>query len=137
MGVPAPTWKGEHERVVASAHAGRQARRALRRNATEAERELWWHLRRELPLDGTHFRRQVPIGSSVVDLCYHARHVVIEFDGGGHAEPAQAAADKERDAFLYSRGNRVLRFWNAQVFNETQSVLDTIFAALAGAILER
>ena len=111
----------------------RRASRPLRRNATEAERELWWHLRRKLPLDRTHFRRQVPMGPYVVDFCCHARPLVVELDGGGHAEPTKAAADRERDAFLRSRGYRVLRFWNAQVFQETQSVIDTIFAALEEA----
>jgi len=105
---------------------------SLRRNATAAEKELWWHLRRKLVLDGTHFRRQVPIGPFVADFCCHAHRLVIELDGGQHSEDSAAARDARRDRYLRDHGYRVLRFWNAQVFTEPDSVIDTIAAALAG-----
>ena len=105
---------------------------SLRRNATAAEKELWWHLRRKLVLDGTHFRRQVPIGPFVADFCCHAHRLVIELDGGQHSEDSAAARDARRDRYLRDHGYRVLRFWNAQVFTEPDSVIDTIAAPLAG-----
>jgi very-short-patch-repair endonuclease len=104
----------------------------LRRNATEAEKELWWHLRRKLPLEGTHFRRQVPIGPYVADFCCHAHRLIVELDGGQHSDDAALERDGRRDRYLQQHGYRVLRFWNAQVFTEIDAVVDTIAAALAG-----
>ena len=104
----------------------------LRRNATPAEKELWWHLRRKLVLNGTHFRRQVPIGPYIADFCCHAHRLVIELDGGQHSGDAETARDLRRDRYMREHGYRVLRFWNAQVFTEADSVVDTIAAALAG-----
>ena len=69
-----------------------QARR-LRRAMTDAERKLWWHLR-EARLKGTHFRRQATIGRYFVDFCCHTRRLVIEIDGGGHAERRRIFADE-------------------------------------------
>jgi very-short-patch-repair endonuclease len=102
----------------------------LRRNATEAEKELWWHLRRKLPLKGTHFRRQVPIGPYVADFCCHGHRLIVELDGGQHSEDANLARDERRDRYLRAHSYRVLRFWNAQVFTEIDIVIDTIAAAL-------
>ncbi len=107
----------------------------LRRAATEAEKELWWHLRRKLPLEGTHFRRQVPIGPFVVDFCCHGRRLIVELDGGQHSEDSNAARDARRDRYLEAHGYRVLRFWNAQVFTEIDVVIETIWAALAGQVV--
>jgi very-short-patch-repair endonuclease len=106
---------------------------SLRRNASEAEKELWRHLRRKLPLKGTHFRRQVPIGPYIADFCCHGHRLIIELDGGQHNEDAAAARDQRRDCYLEEHGYRVLRFWNAQVFTEIDAVMDTIAAALDGS----
>jgi len=96
---------------------------------TDAERKLWWHLR-QLPIAGTHFRRQATIGPYFADFACHERRLVIEVDGGGHAMPDQADSDARRTAFLNSRGYRVLRFWNHEVLNEIDAVLEAIHAAL-------
>src|SRR5690348_15747120 len=82
--------------------------RDLRRAMTEAEKRLWWQLR-QLPLANSHFRRQAPIGPYFADFAAHKCRVVIEVDGGGHAEARQAAFDNARSAYLKSRGYRVLR----------------------------
>jgi len=101
--------------------------RNLRWNATDAERLLWKHLRRRR-VDGFRFRRQRPFGPYVCDfICLEAR-LVIELDGSQHLE--QEDRDARRDDFLRRYGYRVLRFWNGDVANDTEAVLETIFAAL-------
>jgi very-short-patch-repair endonuclease len=109
----------------------RRARaRALRKNATDAEQELWWHLRRRLPLYRSHFRRQVPIGVYVADFaCFNPR-IVIEVDGSQHADDAAVRRDLARTAALEAQGFHVVRFWNHEIFNDMEVVLDTIHAAM-------
>src|SRR5215831_16739200 len=101
--------------------------RGMRRVPTEAEKRLWWHLRR-LSLDGSHFRRQVRIGRYIVDFASHKARVVIEVDGGQHAENA---ADAERTKFIEGQGYRVLRFWNNDVLTNIEGVLEVIQTAVA------
>ncbi len=96
---------------------------------TDAELRLWMQLRGE-QLDGYRFRRQVPMGPYVLDfVCLKAR-LVIEVDGGQHAEALKQ--DDLRAAWLESRGFRVLRFWNTDVLQETEGVVERIRAALPG-----
>jgi very-short-patch-repair endonuclease len=96
---------------------------------TDAERKLWWHLRR-LPLEKGHFRRQATIGRYFADLACHQCRLVIEVDGSGHGEGRQITADARRTAYLRSQDYRVLRFWNNEVLNEIDGVLSAIYAAL-------
>ncbi|WP_048646147.1 endonuclease domain-containing protein [Nitratireductor soli] len=103
----------------------------LRRALTDAERRLWWHMREKLPLSGTHFRRQVPLGPYVVDFCCLKHRLIIEVDGHQHGSDEAIAYDARRDAHLVREGFRVLRFSNAEISRELASVLDTIHAALA------
>ena len=101
--------------------------RELRSRMTDAELLLWRHLRRR-QLDGRKFRRQHPLGPYVVDfVCLEAR-LVLELDGGQHAE--QVGRDQRRDAWLGERGFRVLRFWNHDVLLRTEAVLEVILAEL-------
>nr|WP_246225833.1 endonuclease domain-containing protein [Chelativorans xinjiangense] len=97
---------------------------------TDAERRLWWHMREKLPLEGTHFRRQVPIGTYVVDFCCLRHWLIIEVDGNQHGTDAAIAYDARRDAYLRRQGFRVLRFSNYEIMRELDPVLDTIHAAL-------
>jgi len=90
---------------------------------TEAERALWQELRRER-IPGTRFRRQVPIGPYIADFACLKARLVVELDGSQHVKQAQY--DDERSAFLKAQGFRVLRFWNALVFSERESVIETI-----------
>src|SRR3979490_3447500 len=108
----------------------------LRRAMTNAERKLWWHLRR-LPNENAHFRRQATIGQYYADFACHHHRLVIEVDGGGHAVDQQIVADARRTAFLNARGYRVLRFWNNEIFNQIDGVMSTIYQALIDAAAER
>jgi very-short-patch-repair endonuclease len=103
--------------------------RRLRRDVTLAERKLWWHLKRFSP-EVSHFRRQAPIGSYFVDFACHAQRIAIELDGGHHNEAAQSQLDRQRDAYLASKGYRVLRFWNDDVLTNIDGVLSVIADAL-------
>jgi very-short-patch-repair endonuclease len=113
-------------------HTRLDAARRLRRQPTEAEAALWRALRR-LPLDGSHFRRQVPIGPFVADFACHAAKLVVELDGGQHTEDESVAYDARRTAWLQRAGYRVLRFQNADVLRDIDVVLDTIRAAIFGS----
>lgn len=101
--------------------------RRLRLEMTDAERYLWSHLWR-IPVEHTHFRRQVPIGPYFADFACHKFRLVIELDGSQHAEESARRHDEKRTDFLRSAGYRVVRFWNHDVLKELESVLDTIFA---------
>jgi very-short-patch-repair endonuclease len=103
--------------------------RRLRRDMTDAERKLWWHLRR-LPIEDTHFRRQATIGPYFADFACHERRLVIEIDGGGHATAEQMAADVLRTTYLEANGYRVLRFWNHDVLKEIDAVMLAIHSVL-------
>ena len=101
--------------------------RELRKNQTEAERALWLQVRSRR-FEGHKFRRQQPIGPYVVDFVCLEEKLVVELDGGHHSE--LVASDADRDAWLRSRGFRVLRFWNTQVLGETDAVKQAILQAL-------
>jgi very-short-patch-repair endonuclease len=100
---------------------------------TDAERRLWQR-RRGLEADGSHFRRQATIGPYFAAFACHARRLVIELDGGQHGEQANAARDVERDAYLRANGYRVLRFWNNDVMQNIDSVLEVIAEALGAPL---
>ena len=108
----------------------RSRARSLRQRMTEPERRLWRHLRPRFPVAGTHFRRQVPIGPYVADVCCLAARLVVEVDGEQHGSDAQRRHDERRTEVLEGLGYRVLRFANREVMREMEVVLDTIRAAL-------
>ena len=98
----------------------------LRSEMTDAERILWRHLRAHR-ICGFKFRRQQTLGRYIVDfVCFEAK-LILEIDGGQHAE---SATDSVRDAWLRENGYRVLRFWNNEVLLESESVLESILDAL-------
>jgi very-short-patch-repair endonuclease len=103
--------------------------RTLRREPTEAERKLWRHLRNR-QLAGTKFRRQQPFGPYVLDFYCAESKLAIELDGGQHAGPQGIDADRLRNEYLKREGLTVLRFWNNQVFEEFDGVLETIINAV-------
>ena len=103
--------------------------RRLRRDMTDVERALWRCLRRR-QLDGHRFRRQNPIGPYIVDFVCIEQRLVIEVDGGQHAD---SAWDRVRDACLRSRGFRVLRFWNNEVLEQIEGVCGMILESLSKA----
>jgi very-short-patch-repair endonuclease len=96
--------------------------RKLRNSSTDVERLLWRALRESgLPWK---FRRQHPIGKRITDFACPARKLVIELDGGQHAE--QGSEDALRSAELARHGYRVIRFWNGDVLENIEGVLETI-----------
>ena len=104
--------------------------RALRKNSTDVERILWSELR-DHRLNGTGFRRQVPIGSYIADFLCHAAKLVIELDGGQHFSAHGEQADAARSAAIETKGFQVLRFSNHDVIANRIGVLETIAAAVA------
>jgi very-short-patch-repair endonuclease len=104
----------------------RAAAKKLRANTTPHERILWRALK-ELPIEGTHFRRQAPIGRYVVDFFCPAKRLVIELDGGHHNDDETAKRDSERQAWLEQEGYRVVRFWNSDVTGDLRAVMEKIY----------
>jgi very-short-patch-repair endonuclease len=93
---------------------------------TDAEMRLWKYLRRR-QLNGFYFRKQCPVGPYIADFaCLDAR-LIIELDGGQHAESVHDAA---RDAWFTAHGYRTLRFWNNDVLANTEGVITLIIEAL-------
>ena len=101
--------------------------RRLRKNATDAERILWGKLRNK-QLGGVKFRRQQPIGEYIVDFVTFERkvRVVVELDGGHHKAQRQREKDEARDLWLKRQGHEVIRFWDNEVFENLEGVLETI-----------
>ena len=101
--------------------------RKLRKSMTDAERKLWRGLRLRQMHDHK-FRRQFPLGPYIVDfVCLEAR-LIVEVDGGQHAD--EKNGDAQRDAWLTSQNFRVLRYWNNQVLKELDAVLEDIARVL-------
>jgi very-short-patch-repair endonuclease len=115
--------KGQTSRFI----PGNRVQRRLRTNMTAAERRLWRRLRGR-QLHGWKFRRQHPYGDYVLDFVCLDALLVVEVDGGQHGE--SQIDDAVRDEYLRSAGFRVLRFWNNQVMQE----LDVVVEAIAGAL---
>jgi very-short-patch-repair endonuclease len=120
----APSWHLSTKQLIRS--------RALRTNSTDAERLIWAALRNHR-MKGASFRRRAPTGPYIVDFICHAASLVIEIDGGQHFEPRHEQRDARRDAFLASKGLRVLRFSNHDVMTNRAGVLETIAAAIEHA----
>jgi very-short-patch-repair endonuclease len=97
--------------------------RQLRLSATDAERTLWTHLRSRR-LGQFKFRRQLPIAGFVVDFVCLETRLIVELDGGQHAE--RSDYDERRTAILGKHGFRVLRFWNDDVLTKLEAVLEEI-----------
>jgi crossover junction endodeoxyribonuclease RuvC len=97
--------------------------RALRQNGTEVERRVWQRLRAG-QIDGLKFRRQEPILGFTVDFVCHERRLIVELDGGQHA--AAGEADARRTRLLEQAGFRILRFWNNDVVENLDGVLEAI-----------
>ena len=95
--------------------------RTLRKNQTDAERKLWHHLRAR-EFESIKFRRQQPIGRFIADFVSFEKKLVIELDGGQHTEEM----DKQRDLWLKEQGFRILRFWDNDVFQNMDGVLEEI-----------
>jgi very-short-patch-repair endonuclease len=98
--------------------------RRLPREATDAERRLWYHLRNRR-LGGFKFKQQETIGSFIADFACAECRLIVEADGGQHND----ARDADRTEYLESLGWQVLRFWNNDILQRTDDVLGVILAA--------
>jgi very-short-patch-repair endonuclease len=101
--------------------------RKLRKESTPAERLLWSALR-NVAFAGLKFRRQHPVGFYVADFCCLKEKLIIELDGDSHDFTEQK--DKERTEALNNEGYRVIRFANADVFDNLENVLKMIARTL-------
>ena len=99
--------------------------RQLRRNHTDAERRLWYHVRGRRLL-GHRFRRQHPIGPYFADFVCLQLGLVIELDGGQHNDHSGQTHDAVRSDVLAAHGFEVRRFWNNDVLRDTAAVLAVI-----------
>lgn len=100
---------------------------ALRKDLTDAEQMLWSRLRRKQL--GVKFRRQVPVGQYIVDFCCLSHRLVIELDGGQHAE--NVTYDRQRTDFIEKQGFTVVRYWNNAVLTQTDEVLENILQQIS------
>ncbi|MDO8311746.1 MAG: endonuclease domain-containing protein [Sideroxyarcus sp.] len=101
--------------------------REMRKQMPDAE-VLLWKLLRNRSIAGAKFRRQHSVGRYIVDFYCDEQKLAIELDGSQHAD--QSEYDQKRDAYLNSLNIRVLRFWNNQMLQETEAVLEVIYQAL-------
>lgn len=101
--------------------------RKLRLEMTDAEKYLWRHLKSR-QLHGLKFRRQHPLGNYILDFACIELKLAIEVDGGQHTE--QQAYDDERTMWLKAQAWNVLRFWNNDVLQNIEGVLQVIETAL-------
>lgn len=107
-------------------HLLRKRAKQMRSEPTPAEHRLWQILRAKR-LAGYKFKRQLPIDHYIVDFVCPRRRLIVEADGGDHAENAN---DVRRDAYLTTQGFRILRFWNNDIFENEEGVLMSILNAL-------
>ncbi len=106
----------ENTKIIAAA-------RALRTSPTDVENLLWRQLRRKQVAE-LKFRRQQPIDNYLVDFVCFEKRVVIEVDGRQHA--SERDKDAERDEYLIGNGFKVLRFWNNDVLQNMDGVLEVL-----------
>jgi len=99
--------------------------RRLRINQTEAEKKLWHYLRAK-QMSAAKFRRQQPVGPYIVDFVSFEKKLVIEIDGGQHAEELSRTQDEVRDGWLKQQGYTLLRFWNNEVLENIDGVWEVI-----------
>jgi very-short-patch-repair endonuclease len=101
----------------------------LRHNQTEVEGYLWQYLR-DRRLGGYKFRRQHPLKKYILDLYCPEKKLAVELDGGQHDTTQQIEYDQKRTASLEKEGIKVLRYWDNEVIQNTNGVLDDILEEL-------
>ncbi len=107
--------------------------RKLRKDMPEAEQRLWYFIRRS-ELGGFRFRRQHTIGPYIADFACLEAKLVIELDGDQHALGDAPKRDEKRDAYLIAEGFEVLRFWNNEVYENIDGVLEAILDAAMNSV---
>ncbi len=101
-----------------------RASRRLRKNQTPWEARLWRHLRANIMK--AKFKRQVRLGNYIVDFYCASRRLIIELDGSHHNQNLTKLKDRSREEFLETEGFKVLRFWNNEVNENLEGVLEVI-----------
>ena len=101
----------------------------LRRLQTPWE-DILWHYLRAKRFNGYRFRRQVVIGPYIADFYCHQKKLIIELDGSQHNESKNLIKDTKRTEYLTKTGYRVVRFWNIDLIDNFDGVLDTIYNSL-------
>lgn len=98
--------------------------RELRTDMTPSERKLWRHLRSR-EAGGYKFRRQHVVGHFIVDFCCPAARLVVELDGESHL--GREKHDVRRQGLLEAEGLKVLRFWDTEVHEQLDAVVEAIY----------
>lgn len=102
--------------------------RNLRKELTDAERKLWSRLRAR-QIGGVKYRRQHSIPPYIADFCCVERKLVVELDGSQHNQ----CVDEVRSRFLAEKGWQIMRFWDNEVLNQTNTVLEAIWISAASS----
>ena len=100
----------------------------LRKNQTPWERKLWNEIRNR-KTNSLKFRRQFKVGKYITDFCCLEKMLIIELDGGHHNDDSIKKEDAIRQKYLESLGYRVLRFWNNEIDNNLEGVINKIIQA--------
>jgi len=108
-----------------------QFARELRQIETEADKKLW-SLLRNRQLKGRKFRRQHALADYILDFYCHECKLAVEVDGNVHTGKINQDYDAARTTFLSDNDITVLRFWNNEVMDEQEKVLEKIAKHLAG-----
>lgn len=117
---PSPLGRGKHPRKIKQA-------RYLRKNMTPQERKLWNTIRNN-QINNLKFKRQHPIGEYIVDFICIEKRLILEIDGGQHNYKKNIIYDNERTKYLNSRGFQVLRFWNNDIDNNLEGIIEKILS---------
>jgi len=96
---------------------------------THEEVKLWVQLQ-HLNKQGYHFRRQAPLDGYILDFAEFSQKLIIEVDGSQHGQPQGERRDFRRDAHFVAAGFRVLRFWNVDIHQAMDGVIDKILSEL-------
>ena len=102
----------------------------MRHEPVPPEKKFWSQVR-DRPPGGHKFKRQVLIGSYIADFVCIEQKLIVELDGGQHAE--KTAYDRKRDAFMVAQGFRVMRVWNIDLMENIEGVMDMVFEQLEGS----
>ena len=103
----------------------------MRGAPTDAEKKLWYLLRRD-KLEGYHFRRQVPVAGYIVDFCCLKAGLGVEADGGQHYDEKGKEYDRRRSEVLLAKGVRIIRFSDYEILKFPDAVQATIYRELTG-----
>lgn len=118
-------WKPDEGAKITIARA-----KNLRKDSTTPEQILWYYLR-DRRFENFKFRRQVPIENYIADFVCYEKRLIIELDGSGHLQDKTIAYDKKREDFLISQNFEILRFYNNDIFDNIENVLESIYQKIS------